>query len=79
MVQQKAVDLPLGQLVKLSSGAMYPDRWAKVIRQEPTAFGPNTWVEVVDGPEDDLIGAETTISGSETFHGIGWMCVSRLP
>jgi len=81
MTQRHAHQLPIGQLVKLNSGAMYPTRWAEVRRQERTAYGTATWVVVVDGPEDegDLVGAETTISGSETFHGIGWHCVSRLP
>jgi hypothetical protein len=79
MVQKKAKDLRPGQLVQLNSGAMHPLRWAKVTRQQKTDFGVNTWVAVVKGPEEDLLGAETTISGSESDYGVGWRCVSRLP
>ena len=80
MVQRKAKDLPLGQLVKLNSGAFFAPRWAEVCRQTKDNLGlPVTWVKVVDAPEQDLLGAETTIEGSETFFGIGWMCVCSLP
>lgn len=75
MTQRKAKDLRIGQLVKLTGGEI---RWAEVVRQERAGVGIVTWVQVVDGPEEDLKGAETTIDGSETFHGIGWYCVSSL-
>ena len=79
MVQKKANDLPIGQLVKLNSGAYYAPRWAEVTRHQKTEFGINTWAKVVGAPEEDLLGAETIIEGSETHHGIGWHTVSRLP
>jgi hypothetical protein len=78
-----AKDLPIGQLVQLNSGATNPIRYARVDRHEPTAFGINTWVTVVHdtdtAAEADLLGAETTIEGRETFEGVGWMCVSYVP
>jgi hypothetical protein len=79
MVQKKAKDLAIGQLVQLNSGAKYPLRWARVARQQRTDLGVDTWVVVVKGPEEDLLGAETTISGSEADSGVGWRCLSRLP
>jgi len=79
MVQKKAKDLLAGQIVQLNSGAKNPVRWAKVARQQKTDLGVKTWVVVVKGPEEDLLGAETTIEGSESFYGVGWHCLSRLP
>lgn len=74
MGQQKASLLRIGQLVKLDGGALFPTRFVKVARQDRAV----TWCKVVAAPEVDLIGAETTIEGCETFHGIGWYCVSSL-
>ena len=79
MAQRQAKHLQIGQLVKLNGVPSVPTRWAEVCRQEKTVDGIVTWVCVVNAPEDeDLIGAETTIEGSENFHGVGWYCVSSL-
>jgi hypothetical protein len=79
MGQQKASLLRIGQLIRLNGGTPDSIRFAEVCRQEKWGnTHVNTWVKVVKAPEEDLVGAETTIDGCETFQGVGWYCVSSM-